>query len=137
MTKQKIPQIKIFNIIIIVLALLLILSQNTTIKETLGMSFINPDKNVYEVIYKGKHIAAISQRGCAITYFDGKDYPKPIFNTELQISKDYEHIRHLEGESEDVWENGILVKSTNIEIMQKTVEKLENNPYRHGKPIEE
>ncbi len=136
MTKQKIPQIKIFNIIIIVLALLLILSQNTTIKETLGMSFINPDKNVYEVIYKGKHIAAISQRGCAITYFDGKDYPKPIFNTELQISKDYEHIRHLEGESEDVWENGILVKSTNIEIMQKTVEKLGNNPYRHGKPIE-
>lgn len=136
MTKQKIPQIKIFNIIIIVLALLLILSQNTTIKETLGMSFINPDKNVYEVIYKGKHIAAISQRGCAITYFDGKDYPKPIFNTELQISKDYEHIRHLEGESEDVWENGILVKSTNIEIMQKTVEKLGNNLYRHGKPIE-
>lgn len=137
MTKQnKISQIKIFNIIIIVLALLFILSQNTTIKETLGMSFINPDKNVYEVIYKGKHIAAISQRGCAITYFDGKDYPKPIFNTELQISKDYEHIRHLEGESEDVWENGILVKSTNIEIMQKTVEKLGNNPYRHGKPIE-
>ena len=120
--------LKLFKIgLLAVVSILLLVQSSATVKKALGMSFINPINGYFELIYKGKNIALISRRNCAITYFNNKEFPKPIFDNELQVSKDYENIRYINHEDFTIWKNGINIQDTQLDFMRKTIKKFEKN----------
>ena len=45
------------------------------IKKAVGMSFINTQKGTFEIVYKGKVLADIKGKECAVVYFKG-EFPK-------------------------------------------------------------
>lgn len=100
----------IYKIIAAVFVLWLSWQALPTIKKSLNYSFVHPNNGFYDIIYKGNSLLSVNQSGCVLVYFEGNEFPTKSFNCELQISKDFEHIKLINNEKEEIWENGQLFK---------------------------
>lgn len=101
---------KISKIILVVFVLIACWQLVPVVKKSLNYSFIYPNNGFYDVIYKGTTIVSVNQKGCVLVNFDGNEFPSKSFECEIQISKDFNHIKLITGENEDIWENGVLFK---------------------------
>lgn len=84
------------------------------IKKAVGMSFINTQKGTFEIVYKGKVLADIKGKECAVVYFKG-EFPKTTtFKCEIQVSNDFELIKYENSNLDfrQVWKSGIEVENS-------------------------
>lgn len=100
----------IYKIVAAVFVILLFWQSLPFIKKSLNYSLVHPNNGFYDIIYKGNTLLSVNQKDCVLVYFDGNQFPSRSFDCEIQISEDFEHIKLIYGENQDIWENGIIFK---------------------------
>lgn len=100
----------IYKIVAAVFVLWLSWQALPIVKKSLNYSFVYPNNGFYDIIYKGKTLVSVNQSGCPLIYFEGKEFPSKSFGCEIQISKDFEYIKFINGEYQEIWENGEIFK---------------------------